>query len=659
LYKYLLLLFLLLSVPLYAQTNDTIRIITPADTLNEDILSAADSIALSDTLGLLSDSLNILVFADTIRPIYQRPLYGNSIFINREQFTRRTFSYTGDIFSVTPFFFDVSPGLAGHPANMLIYGTGSSLTSFLVNGINYNDYSGTPFDLNRVQEEYIDSAEVIPLPRGFLYGAFNNPAAVNFIGRDFISVAPYTKIKYYEGPYGEGFIDGMFNSIITGRMNLFVEVTNRKADQRFLNTDYGRWNARIQLKYLLNNNINFLSGYDYSNTYGGAPGGINIFNLDLQNNDFYDALYSEIGATVVYPNFRFNTSTNSVFLKSLGSFGNFSFTDFTLYYRFNRIELNQPANIENNLDNMFRNKISGLSVNQHFNRSIFNLNLIGSLERVEVDNYQGFSGSRTFNNLNFTNLSLAGIFSVSLFDSLLHPSAFYKVSRERYFTTDEHSGFGADISARINEFTTLYAGYSETQNRFTLNNMEIIQTGIRYSNIFFKTSVNLFSRKGKIIFNPPDTIMNFNSHYFYPGNTAGVSIDLNIHISRVQLEGKVDYYRENNNAPAYILPDIYAAGGLYYRDSLFSGNLDLKTGFNLFYYGRRNINLTPAQFAIFRSNTAGPDLRLDFFISGEIQNRAIVFFTLENLLNTRYFIIPFYPMPPAGVRFGVNWELFN
>jgi hypothetical protein len=653
LYKYFFLILLCLSVPAYTQINDSVRIIIPVDTLHTDTMSVADSVAIADTFGLLGPQR--IIIADTIRPIYQRPLYGYSRFINQREFTRRQYNYAGDIFKLMPFFFDVSPGLAGHPSNMLIYGTGASLTSFLINGINYNDYSDIPFDLNRIQEEYIDSAEVLPLPRSFLYGLSNNSSAINIIGMDFISVTPFTKIKYSEGPYGDGNFDGMFNSILTGNMNLFVEVTNRKTDIRFVNTDYGKWNGRLQLKYLLNNNVNLLAGYHYSNTYTGAAGGINITELGLQN-EFYEDLYNEISADVIYRDIRFNTYTNSVFLKTLSSVRNFSFTDFTLYYRFNRIEINQPVTVENHLDNLFRNKIAGVSLNQHFNYSIINMNLLGNYENIIIDNYQGFSLNRNYNNLSAANISAAGILTITLLDSLLHPSVFYKLSKDGIYSSEIFSGYGTDLSARLTRFVNLYAGYSQSENRFTSGYLNNFQTGIRYINTGFYTGLSLFSRKGSLNYNIADTIINVNKPFYYRNNMEGISLDMNIIISRIQLEGKIDYYTDNNS---YIIPAIFAAGGIYYRDSLFKGNLDIKAGVDVFYYGRRNIQISPQQFSIFRSTSIGPDVRLDLFISGDIQNTAIIFFTWENLLDTRYFLIPFYPMPPRGVRFGVNWQLFN
>jgi hypothetical protein len=236
---------------------------------------------------------------------------------------------------------------------------------------------------------------------------------------------------------------------------------------------------------------------------------------------------------------------------------------------------------------------------------------------------------------------------------------FYKLNSQKYITDEVYSGYGADVTLRMNQYTSIYAGYSESENRLS-SKQNNIQAGIRYNNVYFNTGVTLFSRSGSVIYSATDSILNINSPFYYASDAAGLSLDLNTFIfSRLQLEGKIDYYRHNNDDPSYLLPPFYAAGGIYYRDSLFTGNLDLKTGFSVNYYGRRNYNFTPEEFAVYRSNTAGPDVRLDFFLSGEIQASAIIFFTIENLLNTRYFIVPFYPMPSTSVRFGVNWELFN
>ena len=51
--------------------------------------------------------------------------------------------------------------------------------------------------------------------------------------------------------------------------------------------------------------------------------------------------------------------------------------------------------------------------------------------------------------------------------------------------------------------------------------------------------------------------------------------------------------------------------------------------------------------------------KVDFTLVGEIQKVAIVYFTFENLLDNKYYITPYYPMPERNFRFGVAWELLN
>lgn len=225
-YNYILILFFFLSVSAGAQINDTARIINRADTLIADLQITADSLALTDTSAVPQDS--VYTAPEIITPLYQKPLYSFSRFVSKNDFYRRSLVTSADIFSLTPFFFDISHGLSGYHNNTLIYGSGASSSSFLLNGLSINDYSDMPVDLNRIQTEYIDSVEVIPLPRGFLYGSENNLTTVNFIGRDFISAAPYTRIKYYEGPFGEAFVDGIFNSMVFSRFNLFLRCPIRK-----------------------------------------------------------------------------------------------------------------------------------------------------------------------------------------------------------------------------------------------------------------------------------------------------------------------------------------------------------------------------------------------------------------------------------------------
>jgi hypothetical protein len=125
-----------------------------------------------------------------------------------------------------------------------------------------------------------------------------------------------------------------------------------------------------------------------------------------------------------------------------------------------------------------------------------------------------------------------------------------------------------------------------------------------------------------------------------------------------------------------MMPDYNGYGSLYYRDILFSNNLDLKAGINCtfsleqkyFYYNYeygRASNLTMSDsgslefidpsYYYYDKNAA----KLDLFMIGRIQQRAILYFIYENLTGQTIFVVPEFPLQGSGIRLGFAWELYN
>ena len=117
-------------------------------------------------------------------------------------------------------------------------------------------------------------------------------------------------------------------------------------------------------------------------------------------------------------------------------------------------------------------------------------------------------------------------------------------------------------------------------------------------------------------------------------------------------------------------------GGIYYIDTLFNSNLKLKAGINYSSIGNRNnlyydfeksistthagmINAASGLIQYLPHENITSDFQIDFFVAGQIQDNATIYFTFENILNNRYYLIPYYPMYERGIRFGVAWEFFN
>jgi hypothetical protein len=128
---------------------------------------------------LLSDSLLAVVKPDSIAPIYSLILSKNSFIISNDDLSHNDYKYTGDYLRLFPFNFIKDLGFTGQPNETFLYGVGDNSISYLMDGISVNDRYSNSLNLNLIQSEEIDSIEIIPLPRGFLYGAYSNPVSVN------------------------------------------------------------------------------------------------------------------------------------------------------------------------------------------------------------------------------------------------------------------------------------------------------------------------------------------------------------------------------------------------------------------------------------------------------------------------------------------------
>ena len=128
----------------------------------------------------------------------------------------------------------------------------------------------------------------------------------------------------------------------------------------------------------------------------------------------------------------------------------------------------------------------------------------------------------------------------------------------------------------------------------------------------------------------------------------------------------------NSTYRKYLLPEYYLKGGIYFSDSLFNSNLNLKAGFNTTAVGVQNLysydfetNTLLSWYSISfggqiqENATLMPSIVFNFLLIGEIQDRATIYFTFENLFDKQYYVVPYYLKQGRGIRLGVSWEFLN
>ena len=640
-------LFVLIWILLLSSLRAEVRLVylfnspSSKDSLKTDSLKAT----------LVADSLKIKMKKDTIKPITIKPYFNSSLFLNRTTIDRSEYKYTGDLLKNVGFDYIRDYGLDGHPVENMLYGVGYNGISYFEDGILLNSRLQNIFDLNNIQSEYIDSIEVLPLTRGFLYGIYNNNAAVVFHSRDFITKQPYSRIKYYQGPNGEAMVDAIFNQVAYNKLKFSLDVTNRKFDSSYVNTSYSQWMVRGNIKYYASDEWNITASYNYENSLVGLNGGIKTDSITNPALGLTGNLYNEQLAGVNSP-FKNQRYKNHLFgLRLLGNYSKFSYTDLVFYYYYNETDLND------NPDSIFyksidKEKLAGMNLDQRFNIGIFGLNLRGNYESGRL-NYFSVSNSYSVSYpVSYNNFSFAPIFNAYLLDSTFVPSLFFKFShndyKENFGMNGTYSGWGGDLTYLYSGTLKLYLGFSNYKpdpGRQYVYNYEVgagfktENTGIDIK-LFKRNNYSNYSRYAFII----------DSAYTVP-ELFGTSVDLKVLIWKFALESHCYYYSSQKTSGLfYRFPQINLNGGLYYESYLFNNNLNLKTGLALSFIGKRK---EPGY-----GNLAS-DFNLDFTLAGEIQKVAFVYFTWQNLLNNHYFIVPYYPMPTSNIRFGIAWELFN
>ena len=635
------------------------------DSVTADLKIYSDTLSIQPDSIITSDSLLIVTERDSLVPLYSSPLTDKSFIASNKELLKLEYQYTGDYLRLSQFNFIKNLGFTGQPNETFLYGVGNDAVSYLMDGISYNDRQSNSLNLNLIQSEDVDSIEMIPLPRGFLYGAYNNPVSINFITKDFLSAQPYTRIRFYQGINRDMMFDGIFNAIITNKLIASFDITNRIYDGTYDNTDYSIWQGKVKLKYLLSNAVNIIASYNYNDYKSGYSGGVDVDSIRSITENVDDVLYDFRAAPMVYPNGELKTLTHLPRLRFLiKPFENIK-TDLNFFYQYNDYQKLTDRK------QYSESKTFGINFRNDFDYNFFNFQLIADYEKGSIYRQEETIVDTMIYYLNIPTLdndlySLSGNVSLKLLNGSLVPSAFGKLSsyNARSGTTDflgnPFSGrdfsdntfsIGFDVIFIPIETIELYLGYSvpKLSSNYNINdNLFEVAAKFNFENLY--ASIRYFRNNHQTIDYELTDYYNAKNY----GNVSGVGLDFNFKYSIFLLQSNSSFYASMDDEYLFGVPDFQTQTGLYYTSNLLNDNLDLKTGFVFHYTGVNNV------FTREHGVTEVPSsYKLDFTLAGEIQNIAIVYFLWQNLLGNDYYITPYYPMPTRNIRFGVAWEMFN
>lgn len=686
-----------------AQISDTVSHVY-VDSLivgTDSALVDSNSVQADSLLGM-SDSLSN-VTVDTLKPIVYSGILGSSasyFSISKKELNYEDYRSFGDLSNYLPGGFYENPGLLGHTGEVYFNGLGYQEITAAMDGNNVNNRFTNTLNFNHFDYENIKSLEIPSITKGFIYNIEGNPVYLNFVNEDTLRSEPFTRVRYLQGPDDEGLVNGHFARVITGRLSGGFSFSNVQSGKRYDNSDAGGWNATAKLKYVYSNNLNLFASYNYYNTKSELNGGIDIDKIGelYQPQDYEEVIFNPRAAEVVFPYQSISTryakyEGERYHFRSIARFLGLFYTQLDVDYSYNKIKFRQnernlsadiPGKVEDNGDKSY-----SVTLRQKLTTNIVKLDLLASYrnETIESEEYPNVVSDNYF-------LSADALFEPFEF---VNVNLFAKLGRYRK-TNINGSGLMATISPITNLKISASTSYSEQAQPYIVGLYfdKPVRNLINEIAVSFKTETVQMRLSGYML----------NKDNYYVPYSNGF-IDTTSFHSLTGYRG-VDFFQTGVNLysrvrwnfieiflnPSYnfteleadlmggsptekfdnFLPELTFTGAIYYRNTHFNNNLNIKTGFNFRYnsaqlyslydyrYNERIYHYTSGHnefLTLYNETPINSGLNIDFVVIAELQRAAIVYFAFENILDENHYVLPYYPMYPRGFRIGFNWKLYN
>ncbi|MCX7874979.1 MAG: TonB-dependent receptor plug domain-containing protein [Melioribacteraceae bacterium] len=594
-----------------------------------------------------------------------------------------------DVFNNRNFVFNKNLSSFGTPNYISYYGQISNKVSILLDGIELNNRFNSFYDINNLLSENVELIELIPISHSFL---FNNTgiAVINFNSFEPTSKKPFSRIKFFQASDEEGFIDGMINLMPFKNITTFINFSNQSYDGRFANSSFSNWKGLIRLKYNYSEKVNFAISYFHNNNSIRLNGGVDIDSIKkISNGDNYNEIAFDNVLSPVRFNNRYLTSiTDRILLNSLAKLSENNSTEVSFYYQKdeNYFRQNSVGALQSNVFPIKRENFSltkGFYIKSNFIYDDYSFFINTNFERNQF-NSQILDKQ---NVLSFFNISSGASFTFNEFVKSNIYGKFLTQAQSTYF------GLGGDITFEIFNLFKIYFGFSGYKNPFNYlervfvlnknwnqdSNIKTIESKIIFENKNINVNLSYFSTQNDNFLIPAFIFYDYkNDNAYFVKSINSKNSALNLFVSatywKMFIHNSYTYYFNNVERINRGLPEYENKTSIFYNDILFNNNLKLKVGFNLFTIGKRyeqrfdfEKGLSSSYYFMLSDNSLkqisdkifSTSFKLDFFLIGTIQENAKIYITWENLFDSKFYFIPYYPAYPRNLKLGVAWNFLD
>lgn len=563
--------------------------------------------------------------------------------------------------------------------------------SFYINERQINDPLTNLVDLRDLRFDEFASIEIIFPTRSFLLSRNNDENSIILNEWKRYSFIPFSKIHYIEAPYDNLFFDGLFNVNFSKELNFEFGVTKHNALGRFTNTEKDLWAGKLKLVYFFSNSLNFELVYRYSKSLVRFNEGININNPFLSQGESIDnVLYDNQRAISINNDAYHKWTMNSIDLNGLLQVDKISQSQINFYFQQSLREFRDNEHKADSIrvfDNHW-SRVIGMSIKENLQLPFNRFEFKATYERVIIES--PFVFSKVIDDL----FSTSGIYQIEFFDFII-PSFYLKLNKFKGSNRNLFS-YGSDFTFNLSKKINFVLGVSKFQKiysyderyfyNFNLNdfisNVFLTSGRLNYSSIGFNFASEIYFRKE---FNSVkqtefysieqnNSILNTPFENF---TAFGIKSDLTFSFWRLKSKFGISYNDNlvkigNSNYHKLIYPRYQGQFEIFYRDILFKSSLDLMAGFRIKVFSSFVArSFSPAKLSFvdirtyndsllnFSSISIPANFTIDLIASGRVKDAAIVYFSIENLLDKKFYLLPYYPVNDIQLRFGINWEFYD
>lgn len=586
------------------------------------------------------------------------------------------YRYIGDLLETRIGFFNRDFGSLGPTPDINIFGLDNNNLAYLADGIELNEPFTWKFNPYLFPAENLEQIEIIIGTKAFLFGLNGTGAAINFITKNKKAVRPYSRIRYSESGYGFGIIDGMVSQDVIRGLNITAGTQHTVYGQRYINENYDAWDARIKIRYNLDERINFFASERYNQSLCGIWQGVDIYQT--ADSVRYEVLQATVRNTDAYEKV---TRHDLQFGSAARIFPDTN--DITTLTFFYSSSVRQYRDLENDPtpNGIFRDDKSvsswfGAKLTQNLSLGTSDLN-IGAQTRGQTILNTPSSFKRSFIN--------SSVYAIAS-DTIAAGLSASVYARGDFIQAKTYMGYGADLRFNLSPVLSFYGGYSRSNRFASARQMEGTDTIItsaldagpeRHHLVelgatllladYLKFDLRSFNR---IIWNsvaiekyPDGATSPFGYGRLSKKNLRGISAALQADLWVLSFEGTGSYTEIFNNSELKSeFPRWTAAAGLYYRNKILGEKLDLKSGLRGRYftgYSSDEFNFEAGEYLPSGYGFEIPPTGvLDLVILAHL-GKAYIHLIWDNVLNKKYIMNSFYPMPERQMRFGVSWEFLD